>query len=101
VKLADIAAAVRATNCVKECEVLCYKPDKEDQLIVAACILKDDVQEVNITEILNVSLSNTLLPEIFKVQELPRFQNGRLNKQKVLKTYEAHRMEGLDKKNIF
>ncbi|CAG7830423.1 unnamed protein product [Allacma fusca] len=89
--LDKIASIILNMNIVQDCIVMCYHPDRVDQRIIAACVLSQPkVSPFQIGSKLSKALNNFVV-EVFPIEKLPFQANGRIDKQSILKQYQAYR----------
>lgn len=88
IDLRNVTKLVTDTKMVDKCTALCFHPGKQDQAIVAFCILLPNVTQQQLEKTLaRTCKEEHLMPQIFPVEQFYYLPSGRLDKYKLLKLY--------------
>lgn len=102
VDLAEIDAALNKIKGVDKTAVLCYRPGEVDQMVIAYITQHEDssLTGEEIENILRSSLAPYAIPQVLPIDVLPLLNNGKVDRQTLLKRY-AEISEGQgDKENV-
>ncbi|XP_054273194.1 beta-alanyl-bioamine nonribosomal peptide synthetase ebony [Macrosteles quadrilineatus] len=89
VDLAEVDAALSKLPQVEKAAVLCYKPGEVDQMVIAYVTLHSD-QKCSGEEIEKALLSHLAIyaiPQVIVVDSIPLLNNGKVDRQTLLKRY--------------
>ncbi|CAL8104188.1 unnamed protein product [Orchesella dallaii] len=86
----------RVPHLVKKCHCICYRPNEEDQILVAFCVLAStQVSVVQVDEELRLCLPLIMIPEVVSVEEIPLLPDSKgIDENSLLKFYQELRQEG-------
>lgn len=91
VDLSEVERAASAVPGVEKAIVLCHHPGEEDQAVLAFVALKNDalLTERQLEESLQDALPSYMLPQVVVIKTVPLLVNGKIDRQALLKSYEA------------
>ncbi|KAK4313336.1 hypothetical protein Pmani_015324 [Petrolisthes manimaculis] len=97
VDMTEVEVALKKVKAVDKAYVLCYKPGEITQALVAFYTSTDGIlPSEEVASELNNLLQPYMQPQLVMVEELPLLVNGKVDRQQLLRLYEAKAQAGCE-----